>query len=511
MIADTFAAVDNLCKSFEVSARKAVSAGATSAGPYATSSATQQQPFADSQSLANAAKQYGALRDIPYTAIRPIAVKVASQEILLGYKDTSEKTKEKLSPAASRLRTKSLTYELAPPFMRKKIAEGLDPVEDHFLLDVLENPNPYTSGWALKYCTAMSLSATGDAFWLIDRGPAGAEGQAGAITGFWYLPKTWVTPVHDPVPFAAYKIRPPGEPDRTDLPNVPAADMIHFRYPDPGNPLGSMSPLQTQARAVNTDDEIQKAQLASMRNSIHPSVILRAGRLPPKPGETGQGPLPVLTPEQRRQLTDSIRLHASGAMHFGDPLIIDGMIEGVEQFSRSPAELDFPNGSGLTKDRIMQGLGVNPIVAGQIQDANRASAYVAHKGFFDLVVNPVLALMSATLTARLSGADPTAGRKLYIWLEEAVAEDADLNLAKMTGAQTAMAVTKNEWREFCQLPKSDDPEADKLPKPPEPAPLGKPPGVSSSKPKPKPGGKRKSLRRKQAHDFFVKGLLSGIS
>lgn len=145
--------------------------------------------------------------------------------------------------------------------------------------------------------------------------------------------------------------------------------------------------------------------------------------------------------------------------------------------------------------------------------------------------------MSETKTARLARTDTTPGRKLYIWCEEAKANDEDLNLAKMTGAQTAMAVTKNEWREFVGLPKSDDPEADKLPVPPEPpAPAG---GVAvnigSKKKKPKPGEKLKpgdkpkpgaakpkpdaaakkkkriAARKALAHDFFVKGLISALS
>lgn len=517
-IEHAFDSAAELYKSFRMMATKAAAGGGGSgAGPYAVDAATQAGVFGQSNNMASAAKQYAALRDIPYTAIRPIAVKVASQPVLVGYKATAEK---RLSPDMAKLRTKSLLWETAPYFMRKQIAEGLEPEQDHVLLDAFEDPNEFMTGWALRYCTAMSICATGDAFWQIDR--TRPDGRL----GFWYLPKTWVTPVHTPErPFAYFKVQPPGSTD--ELPPVPYDDMLHFRFPDPSNPLGSMSPLQSQARAVNTDDEIQKSQFASMKNGVHPSVVLRAGRLPPKPGESGQGPLPVLTAEQRRQLIDAIRLHYSGATHFGDPIIVDGMIEGVEPFGRGPADLDFPNGSKLTKDRIMQGIGTNPVMAGQIEGANRASSYVAQDVFYAISVNPILTLMSETKTARLARTDTTPGRKLYIWLEEAKANDEDLNLAKMTGAQTAMAVTKNEWREFVGLPKSDDPEADKLPVPPEPpAPAGgvavnigkKKPAKKKPKPgdKPKPGSaakkkKRIAARKALAHDFFVKGLISALS
>lgn len=482
---------DSLSQSFTVLATKAAgSMGGSSspAGPYGGAANVSGAPFQDARDLANAGKQYGALRDIPYTAIRPIAVKIASQEIMLGYKAS-----KKLAPDARKLRTKSDTYQLAPAFLQKKIAEGMDPIEDHELLDIFESPNPTMTGWALRYCTGMSIMATGDGYWLMDFAPGDNSGPR-KPTAFWYLPKTWVSPVHDPYPFASYKVRPPGTPADGEI-TVPASDMMHFRFPNPADPLGSMSPMQAQARAINTDDEIQKAQFAAMRNGINPSVILRAGRLETPPGASGQGPLPVLTPEQRRQLIDTIRLHYSGATHFGDPIIVDGMIEGVEKFSQSPAELDFINGSALTKDRIMQGIGTSPVVAGFTENANRAGSQVAHEIFYSIVVNPILTLMSATLTAKLAPTDSAAGRKLYIWIEEARAKDADLELAKMTAAQQAQAITKNEWREFCGLPKTKNPKDDEPPEPLPPA--GSPAGVNPTKPKP-PKPKSASTPRKKS-------------
>ncbi len=470
-----YAAAADLDKAFYLGATKAAASSRGAGGsPYAAESASRGNPFGQSQNLANASKQYAALRDVPYTAIRPIAVKVADQPIRVGF-TASRTPKGQSNPAG--MRTKSLIYLSAPTFIQKQIAEGMEPDLSHPLLEAFESPNDDMTGWALLYCTAFSIYATGDAYWMIDRTIA-------ERLQFYYLPKTWITPIHTKQrAFAAYKMQAPGVAD-TDAQIIPFQDMLHFRFPDPADPLGSMSPLQSQARAVNTDDEIQKAQFASMKNGIHPSVLLRAGKLPGPPGAESQGIVPVLTPEQRKQLIDTIRMHAAGAMHFGDPMIIDGMIEGVEQFSRSPAELAFPDGSRLTKDRIMQGIGTSPVVAGQSENANRAGSATAHDIHYGLNVNPVLSLMGQTMTSRLSVTDQVPGRKLYVWFEIATAKDAELDLAKMTGAQAAQAVTKNEWREFCGLPKSTEADADSLPKPLPPA--GAPAGTGPTRPKPPP-------------------------
>ena len=480
--------------SFRLSAIKAISSAGGGGGGSPYSVAANNGPLESLGGTNSAARQYSALRDIPYTAIRPIAIKCADQPIKVGYAPS----KAVVSAEDRKMRTKSLlptrVYQDAPRFVQKAMVDGVEVDNSHWLLDSLDEPNPYMDGWSLRYCSVMSLIATGDAFWMID--------ESGGRLQFYYLPKTWVTPKHlEGDPFSFYEVKPPNI--ATEPLPVPREDMIHFRFVDPADPLGSMSPLQTQARAVNTDDEIQKAQFAAMKNGLYPGMILHAGRLPPKPNETGLGPRPVLTPEQRRTLIDTIRLHASGAMHYGDPLIIDGMIEAAEPYMRTPAELGFLDSSQLTRDRIMHGLGVNPIVTGQVENANRASAVAANETFYQNVVNPILTLQSNALTQRLSTRDSAAGRKLHVWIEKAVARDEDLQLSKMQAASTAGAITKNEWRESLGLEKVTDPEADKLPPPP--APAGAPPGAGGLKPA---GKKRK--RRDRGRDFFVKGLLSEL-
>lgn len=463
-------------------------------GPY-HGAAVNAGPFDTLSSARDASRQYGAVKDIPFTAIRPIAVKFAEQPIRVGFAASPQAL---LDSAGRGIRTKAMaqspSYTNAPRFVQKAMVEGVEVDNSHWLIDALEEPNPYMDGWSLRFCAAVSLCATGDAYWVIDDSQERPQ--------FYYLPKTWVTPVHeDGRPFAYYNVKPPtstGEPLR-----VPTESVIHMRMADPANPLDSISVLQLQARAVNTDDEIQKSQAAAMRNGIYPGLVLRAGRLPPKPGETGQGPLPHLTPEQRRTLLDSIRLHYSGALHHGEPLIVDGMIEGVEPFTRSPAELGFLDSSQLTKNRIMHGFGVNAIVTGENENANRASAVAANETFYANVVNPLLTLASKAITQKLSNRDVQAGRKLYVWIEAAVARDDDLRLQKLSAASTAGAVTKNEWREFAGLEKSAEPDADKLPTPPAP----EPPGAETTKPPPK----KKRKRRDRGLDFFVKGLLSGLS
>jgi len=492
-IAESFASAELLSKSYYQAAEKAASFGGSNSTPLSTysgySSIATSGPF--SPDVSNAARQYAVSKTgIVHTSLRPICVKVADLAFKVG-----EKTKTKPKTRGGKMVTKSLSSSLiqkTPASFHKALAEGMEVLQQHDILDVLENPNPIMSGWAMKYCTAFSIEATGRSFWWIDD-----QRPAGGRLMLWYLPSTWVTPIATPEnPFAAWEILPLGL-DTSKAVTLPSEAIIPFSMPDPANPTLSFSPVQAQSRPINTDDEIQKTQYATMVNGHRPGLVLTAGRLETPPGMTWQGPRPVLTSEQRKQLIETIRLANAGSNHSGDPIIIDGMIESVTPFTRTPHELDFTNGSKLTKDRIMQGIGTNPIVAGQIEGANKASSIVASENFFELVVNPLVSLMSDAITKHLTplygdDGDPTNGG-LFIWIEKAVAFDEELKLSKLDLAMAGQAITKNELREALDMKPLDDKRGEEWAGPP---PREVPAGNANNGDSQPPAGQSKKRKRK---------------
>src|SRR5205807_2284206 len=101
------------------------------------------------------------------------------------------------------------------------------------------------------------------------------------------------------------------------------------------------------------------------------------------------------------QIIMAINQAYRGVTNYGNPLILDGLIEDVKALSRTPAELDFTGSCQLTKARIMQAFGVNPIIAGEIENANRAQAAIADSLFCSATINPKLELLSQWLTKEL--------------------------------------------------------------------------------------------------------------
>lgn len=479
---------------WRTAARSSVSSRRKSIGDEALVAATgggRTGPIDGGQSLRTAKAQYDAAhRDHPYAAIRPIAVSVADAACRVG----------RMSAAAdmsSPVRTKEMrkAISLAPAFV-KQISEGVEPLEKHRLYDILENPNPYMTQWMLKYVTAFSLEATGHALWWID-------GEQ-----IWYFPMSWARPLHETGrPFAAWKITPPGVAEVNGF-VIPGEDACYFFYPDPGNPTMPRSPLQTQSRAVNTDEKIQQAQLAVMNNEGRPGLVLVAGDLPLPPGQTGTPRPPTFTAEQRAQLIEAVRLMYEGVNNWGEPLILDGLIKDARPFTSSPRDMDFQGGSMLTKDRIFEGIGTSPVVAGHTENANRAGSVVAHEVFYGIAVNPLITVISETMTKKLGPRFAGNGERLYIWFEKAVPNDPDTKRADMDLLAANGAITKNEMREAYDLPPRDDGD-ELIENNPPPSPIGpdgKPfkPGAAGaggrpgSKPVGKPGQKPKPARGRGA-------------
>ena len=498
MLADALLDADSRVSAYRASSRVAISkaiGGGLYAGGLDPSGNGGVFDFRKMGALTNQYK--AAMTGIPYTAIRPAAVKIAGQPVHIGYKEKPGDGGEKSPP----LRTKRLEIERRKaggvllsknlrlceksPMFVKQHANNVVVLDSHPFLDAIEEPNEYMTQWALMWCSVFSIYATGHCVWVLD--------DTNDRLRIYYVPTTWANPIHKPGrPYAAWKIKPLGSSE--DVPETPAENVVHFMLPDPANPMLAHSPMMAHARAINTDDQLQISQYSSMKNGIRPGVILKAGTLPPPPGSSQPPMRPHLTPEQRKQLISAIQLAYRGVERHGEPVIVDGMIEDIVPFTRSPQEMDYPEGAKLTESRIMKGIGTNPIVAGEIEGANRASAYVAHDGFYEINVNPLAAYMSQVITRRIGPFYRSGTRQIVAWIEEAKAFDKDLADGRMKTATSAGAITRGELRRWAATGEIDLPERDDddelLKPPPAPGKQGQEPGQNQEPNQNQGGGKR---------------------
>lgn len=397
-------------------------------------------PLAARENLGQHAEQYRHFTGWVYAAISAIAKRIAGQTVYVG--DRNRRSRRRI----------------------KALGEQDEALENHPLLDSLADPNPLMVASNLMFSTAASLLITGKAYWWLLEGDGRYQ--------IWPLPAHWCEPA-DRLR-TGWLVRPPGvvEPIR-----VPAEFIALFRLPDPGDPFGAVSPLQSQSRAVVADDTVQEAQVSTLNNGIHPTAIITVGKM----YDTEGNALPVrpnLTPQQRTQLINAIRNTYAGVTRRGDPIILDGMIESVEAWGRSAQEMDFLNSSDTIKKRITQAFGVNPLIFGEIEGANRAQAVVAEQSFATNVCNPLIEIIGQTVTKWVCPLFARGNERLVCWIEPVRANDPEQTLKEMTVAATRGWITGNEYRRVIlglpELPGLDD--IAPPPSPPAVRPAGQPNG-----------------------------------
>jgi phage portal protein BeeE len=431
----------------------------TKAGNYAAGAALTGGPYGfPSETAWTGIEKEAELHDYGwvYAATRAIANRIARQPIRVAKRAKGKRPSLQKGLAVVDqhpfFRWQKKVTDAAPLWLKDAHHHGLsniEPMDNHPLLELLSDPNDFMVGYSLVFNTIVEMLITGRAFWWFTE-------DAGRDV-IYPVPASWLVPYHEEgEPFSYYILRP----WRSMVQQViPREEIVRFYFPDPRNPLlGSLSPLMAHFRAVLADEKIQLAQARMFDNGIFPDVMLTVGRNPnaQTPGGANR---PMLTKEQRDSIIRAIRERYAGAAKHGEPLILDALIEDAKRLFPNIREMDFMKSGQSTKERITQGFGVNPIVLGQIEGANRASAVVADEVFCNATVNPLIQLLSQCFCKFVC---PRFGDNLVAWIEDARADDVEARRADYAQLAQFGSITHNEHRAAFGLEPLDGPEGDAL-------------------------------------------------
>lgn len=441
---------ERLAESFGAMARHAVDAGgvkslAALAGAGGRGFGPGADPFGTAERADENMRHVGGW---VAAASRPIVQRIAGQPVRLARLKTTARRRKGHGPspvkAAGGPRQPTTAAVVDADFRFRKeflpdhlkaLAPNLQIVVEHDFLDIIESPNSILTDWSLMAVTVASLEYTGEAYWFLGEG-SGPDGR----DEFWHLPTAWVKPVHTQSrAFAYYQVTPRNS-GKTD--NVPADNIVRFFYPDPADPLGSTCPLKHMAKAVSADEAIQTSQDRMFKNGIFPGLVLTVGSHQEVPGVKIR---PRLTTAQRNEIVGLVKNLYRGVVRYDEPIILDQLIEKVHRISNSPREMDWLTSGKMTKARIFQSFGVNPIIAGEIENATRGTAAVADENFVFNTVNPKAALMSRVMTrwVRAMYGDPY----LVAYIEPARPNDPEMTLKETELLTKSGAFTRDELRE----------------------------------------------------------------
>jgi len=345
-----------------------------------------------------------------------------------------------------------------PTWLSSKMAEGeLEVLVGDELNTLLDHPNSMQYRFQFVYSFVANLCLSGWAFMV-----CGEDEETGEFR-LYSLPTTWVTPVHKKYPFSHFRIVDPKNPtaayeDRDLLTDV---QVCWVNLPNPADPMGGLAPAGAQSRAIAIDDNIQNSQTIFFDNAVFPSAIVTIGK-DPHPDVPGTGMRPRLTAPQRRQVIGAIKRVMSGVANYGNPAIIDGMIESIERLTSTQNEIGWEKSEETVKKRILSAFGVHPFILGEQMPGSYAQAYIVRSLFYDRV-NLFLSLLGLTLTDFNKRTRPDQADKV-IWFEEAKAKDPTIEKGIWEAARGRDDVTQNEFRAWLGLPPDEDKNESVLPK-----------------------------------------------
>lgn len=389
--------------------------------------------LSNQSALAQHERQYTHNTGWVFSCVKTIAQRAAGQRVRVGrWKGTAAAPRP-----GSQADFEFRATRASMPLSMKQLASQVELVEHHPLIDAVERPNDIMTYWQLMFVSVASIVLTGKGYWWTY--PNKTVERPWTVMP---MPASWMTPRHKKNKlFDQWSVQPAAS--ATPF-TVPGNEIAYFYLPDPSNPLGAVSMLQAQSRSVVADEALSEAQRRAFSRGIFPGHALKVGRLPGADGTPGLRP--HLTDEQRLQIIGMIKQSYRGVANYDEPLILDGLIEEVMKVSLTPREMDFIQSGKYTKSRITQGFGTNPIVMGELENANRASSYTADDNFCRSTINPLLDLMSQTLTMWVAPLFAAPSERLYVWIEPAMADDPEFQLTVEDSMTAYPSLTVNEKR-----------------------------------------------------------------
>lgn len=388
-------------------------------------------------------ERYSLYRGWLYAAIHAICAEAAGQPVVVA------KLKGKGKPTGQ----KSVRNKMTTAARTKAASQEFEVVIDHPLLDLLEQPNTIQTRWSFVYSFIANLNLTGWGY------VVGGENEDGKFE-FYSLPSNWIKPDHSEGLFSRFKVVDPTNPSAGQTEGWLTRDNVAFAMlPNPADPRIAFPPANSQIRSIRIDDKIQESQLRFFENGIFPGAIVTIGK-DPHP-DVPAGIRPRLTAAQRRQVMGAVQKVMSGVANYGNPAIVDGLIESIERMSMTSNEMGWEKSEDKVRTRILSAFGVHPYILGEPVGVGGYAQVVNIEKRFYKRVNTFLDMLGTVVTtfvgpmmnkAKAGPKKKEVREDLLIWWEECVSVDPSLRWSNLNAARARGDVSRNEIRAELNLP-----------------------------------------------------------
>lgn len=334
------------------------------------------------------------------------------------------------------------TFPEAPVIVERRRNGMWELVEEHAMIQRLDEPNTFYSGVSLWAATLLSYCLDGNAYWIK------VKSNRGQPLELWYTPHWMLEPIwpqSDPSIFiSGYKYN-TGLGSRT----LDVDDVVHFRWGiDPYNVRKGLSPIRAVLREVFTDIEAENWIASLMRNQAVPGVVI-------SPESTG-GYNDAIVSENDLKSTEAYIKQQFTGDNRGMPLALRGPTK-VQEFGYDPQRMDVRNLRRVPEERLSGALGVPPILSNFGAGLDRstfANFAEAREAGYESTIIPMQRVFSSELRTQLLR-DYGSTDSLRVAFDNSniriLQEDENKRSERLIRWLEASGITLAEWRRMNQL------------------------------------------------------------
>ena len=310
--------------------------------------------------------------------------------------------------------------------------EDWKPLDEPRIPTVLLRPNATETWGDLIELTQVHLDLAGRAFWhLITNGPGGN------VVGIQSINPDWISKaVYNDArtQLIGWELSASGT--RREV--LPADDVVLFRYPDPIDPTGGISPIRAVAMSADMDTYSRAYAASHLRNHAQPTGILTTEN--------------ELTRDQAATLADAWRETHAGT----DRIQVLGKGAQFQTLSAHIKDLEFLNLARVSRDQILAAYHVPASKLGLVEDASRANGEESDRVYSSLCLGPRLRRYHEPITLRVLprlGLDPS---RFCFEFDPVEVADKTFDRDAAQAAFQAGAITLDEYRERIGFPPADN-------------------------------------------------------
>lgn len=308
--------------------------------------------------------------------------------------------------------------------LQQKSADGWVEVDEHIIIDLLQDVNSFNTFNGLLTETSSFLSLDGNDFWYLPRGEV-----TNKPTEIWNLNPTKITVVKSKEKvIAGYTMR---SASGGKIP-LDIDEVIHFRRFNPISRYRGMGTVQASAQAIDADQYSAKWNTNFFYNSAMPSSVL----------ETDE----ELTDEQYKRLKEQWDSRFRGLDNSHKMAVLQGGLK-YKPAQLSQKDMDYLNQRKFSRDEILAMFKVPKPIIGITEDVNRANAEASEYVFSKRVIKPKMQFIVDHLNEFLL---PMFEMKQNEWrfvFDDPVPENRDLELKEYENGIKNYWLTSNEIRE----------------------------------------------------------------